>query len=296
MNRAKLTMCRGLPGSGKTTWAMAQPATVRVNQDAIRRELGWTSWAAWDFTGPAENEVHAIKIRRIELGLSAGRHVISDDTNLGRKRKLAMEELAKAHDADFAIKDFTDVPVDVCIKRDNLRVPEARVGEAVIHKMAVQYGLSTAPTYDIFAHVRDQQGAAGANVICDLDGTLALFKGQRSPYDTARCETDIVNTPVCLVIRQLSRSGWGVIYLSGREDKFRAATLRWLARYNCPVGRLHMRATGDKRKDWIVKGELFDAHIRGQYYIDFVLDDRNQVVNFWRHIGLTCFQVAEGSF
>lgn len=45
---------------------------------------------------------------------------------------------------------------------------------------------------------------------------------------------------------------------------------------------------------WATKSELFDKHIRGRYFVDFVLDDRNQVVNFWRHIGLTCFQVAEG--
>jgi len=33
-----------------------------------------------------------------------------------------------------------------------------------------------------------------------------------------------------------------------------------------------------------------------KYHVEFVLDDRNQVVNFWRYLGLTCFQVAEGDF
>src|SRR4029453_2439326 len=36
---AKLIITRGLPGSGKTTWAKAQPGTVRVNRDELRRMM-----------------------------------------------------------------------------------------------------------------------------------------------------------------------------------------------------------------------------------------------------------------
>ena len=57
-----------------------------------------------------------------------------------------------------------------------------------------------------------------------------------------------------------------------------------------------MRRTKDFRKDAIVKTELFDAHIRGRYEVLFVLDDRNQVVEMWRVMGLPCLQVAAGDF
>ena len=57
-----------------------------------------------------------------------------------------------------------------------------------------------------------------------------------------------------------------------------------------------MRTPKDNRKDCIIKRELFDAHIKGKYYIDFVLDDRNQMVDLWRSMGLTCLQVADGNF
>jgi len=57
-----------------------------------------------------------------------------------------------------------------------------------------------------------------------------------------------------------------------------------------------MRKTGDSRKDSIVKREIFEEHIKGKYRIQFVLDDRNQVVEMWRQLGLTCLQVAEGDF
>lgn len=57
-----------------------------------------------------------------------------------------------------------------------------------------------------------------------------------------------------------------------------------------------MRPEGDKRKDSIVKAELFDKHIKDNYAVDFVLDDRNQVVKMWRDMGLKCLQVAPGEF
>jgi hypothetical protein len=59
---------------------------------------------------------------------------------------------------------------------------------------------------------------------------------------------------------------------------------------------LMMRKTGDKRKYSIVKKEIFNEHIKGKYCVDFVLDDRNQVVEMWRKLGLVCLQVAEGNF
>jgi hypothetical protein len=57
-----------------------------------------------------------------------------------------------------------------------------------------------------------------------------------------------------------------------------------------------MRPTGDQRKDNIVKRELFDTWVRGKYNVRFCLDDRDQVVEGWRAMGLTCFQVQPGAF
>jgi len=58
-----------------------------------------------------------------------------------------------------------------------------------------------------------------------------------------------------------------------------------------------MRPEGNNEKDSIIKKRLYDQHIMGKYDIEFVLDDRDQVVEMWRNqIGLTCLQVAYGNF
>jgi hypothetical protein len=85
--------------------------------------------------------------------------------------------------------------------------------------------------------------------------------------------------------------------MSGRTDACREATEEWLrVHVGVPWEALHMRPAGDMRKDSVVKRELFDRHVRDHYDVRRVYDDRSQVVEAWRSIGLTCLQVADGDF
>lgn len=127
-------------------------------------------------------------------------------------------------------------------------------------------------------------------VICDLDGTLSLLNG-RDPYDASTCQNDVLNEAVHSIIKDKL-----VILVSGREDKYRENTLQFLVRNNVCFIELFMRKTGDFRKDYIVKREIYDNEIRGKYNVLFVLDDRDRNVRMWRDAGLTCFQVADGNF
>ncbi|WP_216080453.1 hypothetical protein, partial [Shigella flexneri] len=78
--------------------------------------------------------------------------------------------------------------------------------------------------------------------------------------------------------------------------KYKDVTTHWLYEHYGILFNLSMRKDGDVREDSIVKLEMFNEHIRDKYYVDFVLDDRNQVVELWRSLGLTCLQVADGCF
>ena len=59
---------------------------------------------------------------------------------------------------------------------------------------------------------------------------------------------------------------------------------------------LFMRKTGDGRADHIVKREIWENEIKGKFFIEFILDDRNSVVRLYREMGLTVMQVAPGDF
>ena len=136
-------------------------------------------------------------------------------------------------------------------------------------------------------------------IICDLDGTLAINDHGRSFFDATDCDKDAINIPVCTVVRWASATGCQVIFLSGREDKYREPTIKFLDKcgFDKNIYQLVMRKTDDNRKDSVIKWELYESYIEPMNYdILFILDDRNQVVKMWRDKGFTVFQVAKGDF
>lgn len=131
-------------------------------------------------------------------------------------------------------------------------------------------------------------------IIVDLDGTLAIHQG-RDPFDLAKVKTDLVNPPIAAIIRHFQHDTL-IIIMSGREAICQEDTEAWLDENAIHYDEIYMRPKGDYRKDAVVKGELYDAHVRDKYDVLFCLDDRNQVVDLWRSMGLVCFQVAPGDF
>lgn len=285
-----LIITTGLPASGKTTWAEQyqkdHPNTVIVCKDDIRAEFEKTGW-----TWSPENEKAVIKERdkRIAFGLvqSPDACVISADTNFG-KHVERLENLAKNVGASVEMKDFTSVPVEVCVTRDAKRVKP--VGEQVIRDMYEKYVESAQLT----PYTRNPMKPIA--IICDLDGTLALSNGLRGPFDHAKCADDRLNEPVAEIVHLFHKDTYTILYVSGREEKFRSQTEEFLKRNGLPVGPLMLRKTGDFRKDFVVKTEIFNTFIRKEFNVLFVLDDRDTVVKRWRELGLTCLQVAEGAF
>lgn len=133
-------------------------------------------------------------------------------------------------------------------------------------------------------------------IICDLDGTLALMN-HRNPFDASSCDEDELNTPVANTLKAFAKEGYQILLVSGREDRFREPTIRFLEKYDIPYHQLWMRQSKDFRKDSIIKSEIYESEIRNKYFIEFVLDDRDQVVELWRRVlKLPCFQVNYGSF
>jgi predicted kinase len=296
---ATLTITRGLPGSGKTTWARAQRGHVRVNRDELRRMLHGGPL----LTGWAEVQVTIAQRALVQSLLCAGVNVISDDTNLRPRAVRDLAELALACGAEVVIRDFTEVPLDECVARDAQRTGDERVGEDAIRGMYRRYLdgrplplpvpalASAAPR----APYSPPDGAPEAFLV-DIDGTVAVMNG-RGPYEEHRVSEDRPNPPVIAVVRALHAAGYRTVFCSGRRESCRTDTEAWLAAHvGAPYDALLLRPDGDGRMDAIVKADLFDRHVRDRYRIVAVLDDRDQVVRMWRSMGLTVLQVGEGNF
>lgn len=132
----RLLITRGLPGSGKTTFARRlQPWVVRVNRDELRRMLhGRPLYTPW-----AEGLVSTVQRGTVERLLEARADVMIDDTNLGRGLVREWGALARRFGAKFEIHDFTRVPLEVCIRRDAARPADERVGEPGIRTLHRKY-------------------------------------------------------------------------------------------------------------------------------------------------------------
>ncbi|MDG4823303.1 AAA family ATPase [Asanoa sp. WMMD1127] len=296
----RLIITRGLPASGKTTYARSlQPWVVRVNRDDLRRMLHGEPL----LTDRAERAVTVASFTLVENLLGAGIDVCVDDTNLRQRLVRDWAWLAARHGATFSVQDFTDVPVDECVRRDATRPKDEQVGEAAIRSMWRRYlfgrplplpvpTVAEAPPLDRYS----PPPAAPEVVLVDIDGTVALL-GDRHHLDLHRVTEDQPNHAVIAAVRAMHAAGYGVIYCTGREESARADTEAWLAEHVAvPYITLHMRAYGDSRRDAVVKRDIFQREIAAEYRVVGVFDDRQHVVKMWRDLGLTVFQVAEGDF
>lgn len=316
-----LTITRGLPASGKTTWAKdwlrQAPDRARFNRDDLRQMMHG------GFDRDLENRITQAQHLLIRQALRLGRDVVVDDTNLPLKTGKEFSRIAYEEGAKFDVVDhFLHTPLEDCISRDAARDPLARVGRRVIQGMHDRFFpmiLSSripeyAPPAEEMAQLQIGKpyvvplGAPKA-VLVDLDGTMALMNG-RGPHDYHRVGEDLPNKPIVDLVDMIgaySELAYSqgdpeieVIFMSGRVETCRKETLEWLGNLGWDHAKLFMRpALPDgvqQPKDSVVKLALFNEHIRNYYDVQFVLDDRDQVVEMWRSLGLTCLQVAPGAF
>lgn len=302
---SKLLILVGAPGSGKSTFARyflrTEDNWIRVNRDDFRlMQFGDSLMIPF-----YEERISKMVEASVLTLLKSDTNVIIDATNTSLRTIQDMIHTYTEY-ADISFKVF-DLPVDELVKRCDKRYEETGkfISKSVVERNVANLK-HTLEKFDFAPIPRKVQVATTSYatqdknlpkaVICDLDGTLSLLNG-RDPYNAATCDNDLLNEPVAAVLKMAKQRGYQVILLSGREDKFREPTVRFLNKHQIGYDLLLMRTSNDFRKDNIIKRELFEGEIQGKYFVEFLLDDRNQVVDMWRKdLHLPCFQVNYGDF
>ena len=132
----KVLILKGLPASGKTTYALELMAKspgkyIRVSKDETREMIYGKRW-----TKQGEPLVLAIRDEIIKLALKEKKDVIVDDTTLNPYHIKRINKIV-GDKAEMEIVDFTQVSVEVCIERDKQR--DRSVGERIIREMHLKY-------------------------------------------------------------------------------------------------------------------------------------------------------------
>jgi acid phosphatase class B len=147
--------------------------------------------------------------------------------------------------------------------------------------------------------------------IFDLDGTLCDCTPRARKYleDEGRdwdafythCDEDDEIPDVCEMLVALRSRGFDILFVTGRRESCREATLKWLEQhFDKDIARtehLFMRSAEDGfRDDYVSKMRNYNKYIKDKWHVLGVFEDRDQCVRAWRDIGLTCYQVADGAY
>lgn len=307
----KIEVLRGLPGSGKSTYAknlVLEENFVRFNRDDYRL-------SKFNRVGVLDKEQEDLITKLIQkdvrIALDNGFSVVLDNTTLRNAYIKEWDLLAQEYGIEFEVKAFDGLSVEELQDRVERRFADGghHVPVEVIQEMYTRYtrGGKLAPYQRrIIETVLPEWEVYRADaftpraIISDLDGTIALFHetNHRGPYVTDdRILQDVPADHVIQIVEQFDRMGYQVIFMSGRKEAARPFTQTWIAEHTQVSNyKLFMRGNDDNRRDDLVKYDLFNEHVRHQFNVSLVLDDRNQVVQMWRALGLNTLQVADGDF
>lgn len=290
----------GAPGSGKTTWAedyvRKNCGYINLNRDDFRESL--LSWNRGQkrLTKHQEKLVtvaqQAAAIDLLKQGHVKG--IIISDTNLNPKTVNKWKEIAKNEKVNYREEHFM-CSYEELVRR-NLHRGSHAVPAPVLREFHQKHYEQSG------GYVYHPQLMKPKAIIYDMDGTAAIHNG-RSPYDLDKLSTDLPNEMVIQHMHAMAAAGFKIIVMSGRESgtkedttKHYKATEQWLIDNNAPYDKLFMREQGDHRPDHVVKLQLFISKVAQEYNVLLAVDDRNQVVDLWRRIGLQCWQVNYGDF
>ena len=139
----RIILTRGIPASGKSTWAKQEVLkdpkhSIRINRDDLRNMSG-------QYWVPAR-EKYILSCRNLLLNTAIYMNfntIIIDDMNLNPRdidyiiKAINIFNKVLKNQYKIEFKDFTNVPLNVCLERDNKR--ENPLGEKIIRDIFNKY-------------------------------------------------------------------------------------------------------------------------------------------------------------
>lgn len=132
----KIILTRGLPGSGKSTWAIPfakENDYLRWNNDEFTRMA-----ADGDFDRVSYGLLTQMRRQFILNATSEQSRLIIDNTNLNPRTLQEVHDCIAIEGYEVEVKDFK-VGLDECLRRNRERV-DGRVPDKVIYGMVEKYG------------------------------------------------------------------------------------------------------------------------------------------------------------
>jgi beta-phosphoglucomutase-like phosphatase (HAD superfamily) len=141
-------------------------------------------------------------------------------------------------------------------------------------------------------------------LIVDLDGTLC--DSSHRDHLAAQKEWEEFHSLAFLdrpkkltgkIVNILEEQDWLIVACTGRNEKWRPATIAWLNTHGIAIDFVLMRPDDNYEPDHELKirmAQEFIAPLAPKEWL--VLDDREKVVEAWRNAGFTCWQVSPGGY
>ena len=300
----KVIFTRGMPASGKSTWAKQfvkdNQDYKRINRDSIRHMLS-------NYTFDDKNETLVTKIERETIFqlIQEGYNLVIDNMNLNDKNyddlcDFIISVVGDSNLVDFEVKEFP-ISLTEAIERDKNR-PDS-LGESVLKKVWRTYEVKLKQMLERAKPKYDEDVSLPHCIICDIDGSLSNSINRRI-FSEDECYSDEIIKPTKMILDAIHVKNYNskpqeeikIFIFSGRKDSAKNETIEWLFKHKIPYTELHMRKSDDNRKDTLVKSDMFEEFVRGKYYCDFVIDDRHSVLDMWNQKGLFTFNVNQDAF
>ena len=317
MEYRKIILTRGIQGSGKSTWAKAwveeDPTNrIRFNNDDIRFMQGpYMPVDNKTACNKYENVVKFIKENFIIYAMGMHYNIVADNMNFSEKEWKFYDKLIEEFNANHTdikytreFKDFFDISVDECIRRDAMR--EHPIGAKVIKdtfKRNIKIILSN-KMRNYVNSLNKNDGSKDNCILVDIDSTLCFNTSGRMFFGTDEAELILTDTPcwqtIYLVQKFIDDMQCKVFFITGRMNIpiIKENTLKWLNTYfngGITEDMLIMRSKDNYTSTDVCKKDLYETHIKGKYNVIFVIDDTQKVVDMWRKEGLVCLQPNNGT-